>query len=61
MRVVWILALSGDEWNAALQYEVEGEQGEDRISRCVQTVLRFRREGWFLEDFPSLENGACRP
>ena len=61
MRVTWILALSGDERSATLQYEVEGEQGEDRISRCVQTVLRFRREGWFLEDFPSLESGACRP
>jgi hypothetical protein len=61
MRVAWIRALSGDERNATLQYEVEGEQGEDRISRCVQTVLRFRREGWFLEDFPSLEDGACQP
>ena len=61
MHVAWIRALGGNERNATLQYAVEGEQGEARISRCVQTVTRFRREGWFLEDFPSLENGACRP
>jgi hypothetical protein len=61
MRVTWIRALSGDERSAALQYEVEGEQGENRITRCVQTALRFGREGWFLEDFPFIDNVACRP
>jgi O-antigen ligase/tetratricopeptide (TPR) repeat protein len=61
-RMAWVSALSGNEQEAILTYELEIEISSNQIvRRCTETPARFLRGGWFLVDLPRIGSWPCTP
>jgi putative inorganic carbon (HCO3(-)) transporter len=61
VRLVSIYSLDGGERLATLRYEVEIDDEKARMSRCGRAVTRLTRDGWLLEQPPSIDDGPCWP
>jgi putative inorganic carbon (HCO3(-)) transporter len=61
IRLTSIYSLDGGERLATLRHEVEIDDGKVRMSRCARAVTRLTRDGWFLEQPPSIDDGPCPP
>jgi len=61
-QVAWVAALQGDERQATLRYQVEGESSSGRrLAGCANSEARLLGDKWYLVKPPVLEEDHCQP
>jgi tetratricopeptide (TPR) repeat protein len=62
VSVTWIAALQGDERQARLRYQIEGESpAKGHLAACATGHGRLVGKNWYLSAVPVMEREPCQP